>query len=128
MSTSATIAAPPASRAAGFSRADFEAFLQARRESAWLTARRQAAFDTYEQKLAEPLHPEEYKRVDLRAFQPARFAVGVAAPAPAQFETLLEKRAEFGGAVSHLDGHCIISRLDEKLASRGVLFGSLPEL
>jgi len=128
MSTSATIATPIVSRAAGFSRADFESFLKSRREPNWLVARRQAAFDTYEQKLSEPLSPEEYKRVDLRAFQPARFAVGAAAPAPAQFETLLEKRAEFGGAVSHLDGHCVVARLDEKLAGRGVLFGSLAEL
>src|SRR5262245_43733286 len=128
MSSSASIAEPAVVRAPGFSRADFEAFLKTRREPEWVITRRQSAFDTYEQKLAEPLNPEEYKRVDLRAFQPARFAVGAVAPAPAQFETLLEKRAEFGGAVSHLDGHCVVSRLDEKLASRGVLFGSLTEL
>jgi Fe-S cluster assembly protein SufD len=128
MSAIATSSAAPASRAAGFSRADFEVFLKSRHEPGWLTARRQAAFEIYEQKLAEPLSPEEYKRIDLRAFQPARFAVGAATPAPAQFETLLEKRAEFGGAVSHLDGHCVVARLDEKLAGRGVLFGSLTEL
>src|SRR5438477_152309 len=114
MSTLTSTAAPPAARAPGFSPADFEAFLNSRHEPGWVTARRRTAFEIYEQKLAEPLNPEEYKRIDLRAFQPARFAVGAAAPAPAQFETLLEKRAEFGGAVSHLDGHCVGARLDEK--------------
>ncbi|MGE5192785.1 MAG: Fe-S cluster assembly protein SufD [Deltaproteobacteria bacterium] len=93
-----------------------------------MSERRKTAFEIYEQKLAGPLNPEEYKRIDLRAFQPARFAVAAAAPAPAQFETLLEKRAEFGGAISHLDGHCVVARLEENLAGRGVLFGSLPEL
>lgn len=112
----------------GFGRSDLEVFLKSRNEPGWLADRRRAAFDVYEQKLAEPLNPEEYKRIDLRAFQPGRFTVSSAAPAPAQFETLLEKKAEFGGAVSHLDGHCVTARLDERLASHGVLFGSLSEL
>ncbi len=99
-----------------------KAFLKSRNDPDWVVERRREAFDVYEQKLAEPLSPEEYKRVDLRAFQPSRFAIGPAPSAPAQFETLLEKKAEFAGAVSHLDGHCVAARLDEKLASRGVLF------
>jgi Fe-S cluster assembly protein SufD len=115
-------------RAAGFSRADFDAFLKSRHEPDWVTARRRAAFDIYEQKLSEPLNPEEYKRIDLRPFQPGRFAVAPAPAAAAQFETLLAKKAEFAGAVSHLDGHCVAARLDTKLAGQGVLFGPLSEL
>src|SRR5579872_226763 len=122
---------PPAGEvhaAPGFSEAQFEAFLESRGEPAWISQRRRAAFEVYRQKLAEPLNPEEFKRVDLRAFQPARFAVSSAAAAPAQFETLLEKRADFAGAVSHIDGRSVVARLDDKLARQGVLFGSLCEL
>lgn len=115
-------------RTAGYGPVEFEAFLKSRNDPAWMVERRRAAFEVYEQKLAEPLNPEEYKRVDLRAFQPGRFAIGSAPSAPAQFETLLEKKAEFAGAVTHVDGHCVAGRLDEKLASQGVWFGSLAEL
>jgi len=127
MSTVVSPSTKPA-RAAGFNRADFESFLKSRHEPDWVTERRQRAFEVYEQKLGEPLNPEEYKRIDLRAFQPGRFNIAPAPSAPAQFETLLERKAEFAGTVSHLDGHCVAARLDVKLASQGVLFGSLSEL
>ena len=128
MSTVASLPSSQVSRSIGYGPAEFEAFLKSRNDPDWVVERRREAFEVYEQKLAEPLNPEEYKRVDLRAFQPSRFAIGSAPSGPAQFETLLEKKAEFAGAVSHLDGHCVAARLDEKLASRGVLFGSLSEL
>jgi Fe-S cluster assembly protein SufD len=124
-----TTASPvPGISATGFSRPAFEAFLASRNEPEWIAERRRAAYDIYEQKLSEPLNPEEYKRVDLRAFQPSRFAVGSASAAPAQFETVLEKKAAFAGAVSHIDGQPVVARLDESLARQGVLFGSLAEL
>jgi Fe-S cluster assembly protein SufD len=128
MSTVLSTTSPQTSRAAGFTRQQFEAFLNSLNEPSWFTERRREAFDIYEEKLAEPLNPEEYKRVDLRAFQPGRFAVSGGPAAPAQFDTLLEKKTEFAGAVSHIDGRCTAARLDENLASQGVLFGSLVEL
>ena len=126
---SSVLSSPPSriASAPGFTASQFESFLRTLNEPAWFTERRRAAFDVYEQKLKEPLNPEEYKRVDLRAFQPSRFSLSTAATAPAQFETLLEKKTDFGGAVSHIDGHCAGSRLDERLAARGVLFGSLAD-
>src|SRR5262249_41890873 len=128
MSTVLTSPASKPVRAAGYSRADFDSFLKSRHEPEWITNRREAALEVYEHKSAEPLSPEEYKRVDLRPFQPARFAIAPPPAAPATFETLLEKKAEFSGAVSHLDGHCLAARLDARLANQGVLFGSLSEL
>ena len=119
MSTVLSPTSPQTTRAPGFTRQQFDAFLNSLNEPSWLTQRRREAFGIYEEKLAEPLNPEEYKRVDLRAFQPGRFAVSDRAAAPAQFETLLEKKAEFAGAVSHFDGQCTAARLDEKLASQG---------
>src|SRR5580704_7495882 len=122
---SSVLTSPATRTASGFTASQFESFLRTVNEPAWFTARRRAAFEIYEQKLKEPLYPEEYKRVDLRAFQPSRFAVSSAATGPAQFETLLEKKTEFGGAVTHIDGHCVVANLDERLAAQGVLFGSL---
>jgi Fe-S cluster assembly protein SufD len=125
---SSVLSSPAVKTAPGFTASQFDSFLRTLDEPAWFTSRRRAAFDIYEQKLKEPLNPEEYKRVDLRAFQPGRFAVSSAAAGPAQFRTLLEHQAEFGGAVSHIDGHCVVNRLDERLAAQGVLFASLSEL
>jgi len=125
---STVLSSPAIKTATGFTAPQFESFLKTLDEPVWFTARRRAAFDVYLQKLQEPLNPEEYKRVDLRAFQPGKFAPSSAAAAPAQFATLLEKKTEFGGAVSHIDGHCVANQLNERLAAQGVLFGSLSEL
>ncbi|MFM7556719.1 MAG: SufD family Fe-S cluster assembly protein, partial [Verrucomicrobiota bacterium] len=97
-------------------------------EPAWLGEQREAAFASYEDLLNRPLDPEEWKRVDLRSFQPGKFRLVDASPLPAQFQSLMDTRAEFAGIVSHVDGHRVESRLDPALASRGVLFGSLHEL
>lgn len=112
----------------GFGAAAFDEFVSERDEPGWVADRRREAFRVYQQKLGESLNPEEWKRVDLRAFQPNKFAVGSPSVAPAQFATLLENRANFCGVVSHVDGACAAHKLDEKLASKGVLFGSLADL
>ena len=52
-------------RTVGFTPAQFDAFIATRNEPGWITDRRRAAFEIYEQKLAEPLNPEEYKRQTL---------------------------------------------------------------
>ena len=127
MSSTLSASVSPVRTSSGFGRAEFEAFLSVRNEPQWLVERRRTAFSIYEEKLAQPLNPEEFKRIDLRAFQPGRFGISSTAAA-ARLETLLENKAEFGGAVSHIDGHCVASRLDDKLARQGVLFGSLSEM
>jgi Fe-S cluster assembly protein SufD len=127
--TTATITPAPAARSApGYGIDVFESFLATRTEPAWVTRQRRSAYEAYAQKLSEPLNPEEFKRVDLRAFQPNRFSVS-GSPAPsAQFQTLLENRAEFCGVASHVDGRSAAAKLDADIASRGVLYGSLTEL
>lgn len=106
----------------------FESFLAQRREPAWVTDQRRQAFEIYRELLSTPLDPEEWKRVDIRAFRPERFSLPAAAKPSAAFATLLADRAEFGGVVSHVDGACTVSRLDEDLARQGVLFGNLSDL
>jgi len=126
-----TTAAPPPT--APFDSAGFEEFLAGRNEPGWLTARRRTAFESWQQLLAVPLDQEEWKRVELRAFRPEQFAIrpagtDAAGTDAATFTTLLSDRAEFAGAVTHVDGHCQAESLDPSLAEKGVLFGDLARL
>ncbi len=116
------------SLATGFDQAAFESFLNSRDEPGWVTELRRTAFATYQDKLQSPLDPEEWKRVELRAFRPDKFHVCSDSSPPASFETLMHDRAEFGGVVSHVDGACNQSTLSDELASQGVLFGDLTAL
>lgn len=112
----------------GFDQAAFDAFLETRDDPGWVVDRRRAAFGLYQEKLGTALDPEEWKRLDLRPLKPGQFSIRSAAAPAAKFDSLLENRATFGGAVVHVDGGCATSRLDEKLARQGVLYGNLSEL
>jgi len=109
-------------------RSQFDEFLATRDEPDWVTDLRNAAFEAYEQKLAEELDPEEFKRIDLRTFRPAQFAIRKQPPETVSFDTLMQERAEFAGHVSHIDGHCVAAHAKDELAAKGILFGSLAEL
>ncbi len=123
-------AIPPRTTASStaFDAQTFELFLATRREPAWVTDRRRRAFEVYHELLAAELNPEEWKRVDIRAFRPERFTIPAQAKSEAAFGTLLADRAEFAGVVSHVDGVCTVSKLDEEWAKQGVLFGNLSDL
>jgi len=115
-------------RPSGFSRTAFEAFLETRNEPGWIADLRRQAFDAYSERLETPLDPEEFKRVDLRAFRPDEFRINPQAAASAGFATLLADRAKFAGSVVHIDGAGARVVLDDKLARQGVLFGDLSTL
>ncbi len=65
-----------------FDRAAFEAFLETRDEPGWITDLRRKAFDLYSERLETPLDPEEFKRVDLRAFRPDDYRIVPSPPTP----------------------------------------------
>eukprot|EP00475_Leptophrys_vorax_P020951 TRINITY_DN28703_c0_g1_i5.p1 TRINITY_DN28703_c0_g1~~TRINITY_DN28703_c0_g1_i5.p1 ORF type:complete len:340 (-),score=11.81 TRINITY_DN28703_c0_g1_i5:36-1055(-) len=111
-----------------FDNAAFETFLASRTEPAWVTEARRNAFEAYRESLLSELDPEEWKRVDIRAFRPEKFAIPSASTSTQALETLLADRAEFAGVVSHLDGACTRATLAEKWAQKGVLFGNLSDL
>ncbi|MCA9024741.1 MAG: Fe-S cluster assembly protein SufD [Planctomycetaceae bacterium] len=116
----------------GFDQSTFDAFLAARNEPEWIQDQRREAFAHYQRQLAEPLDPEEYKRLDLRTFRPEQYHLGgqqagVSGQA-AGLSTLMRDRAEFAGSVVHQDGHCVQSSLAETLTAKGVLFGDLSTL
>jgi Fe-S cluster assembly protein SufD len=109
---------------AGFSPDVFEEFLQSRDEPDWVTARRRDAFEIFQEQLADELEPEEWKRIEMRAFRPDRFWLGTSTSA-GEFTTLMQDRAEFGGSVVHVDGGCQSFSLSDELKAKGVLFGDL---
>ena len=108
----------------------FESVLASRRVPTWMSDLRRHAFEIYRELLVTDLDPEEWKRIDTRAFRADKYAIPVpsSTSAVAAFETLLANRAEFAGFVSHIDGVSSPSSLDEDLVRQGVLFGSLGEL
>lgn len=113
-----------------FDRTAFEQFLASREEADWIKNFRRAAFEIFEEKFGEELDPEEWKRVNIRTFQPGKFSVHApqsGADRP-NLETLLQKSSEFAGAVEHVDGECRSSRLSDELKAKGVLFGNLADL
>ncbi|HWL10970.1 MAG TPA: Fe-S cluster assembly protein SufD [Planctomicrobium sp.] len=112
----------------GFQQAAFEAFLAARSEPDWIQDARRQAFQLYEARLKTELDPEEYRRIELRTFRPEKYQLSSAPTSTSSVSTLMQDRAEFAGAVTHVDGHCVSSTLNEELQARGVLFGSLSQL
>ncbi len=112
----------------GFQQAAFEAFLAARSEPDWVQDARRHAYQLYQNRLNTELDPEEYKRIELRTFRPEKYHISNAPVSLESVETLMRDRAEFAGAVTHVDGHCVSASLNEDLQAKGVLFGSLAKL
>ncbi|WP_417847750.1 Fe-S cluster assembly protein SufD [Thalassoglobus sp.] len=111
-----------------FDEAGFENFLSTRNEPDWLLQFRREAFALYQQKLEEPLEPEEYRRLDLRLFRPEKYHISDASAEETTFETLMQDRGEFGGSIVQVDGKCVASSLSDELKAKGVLFGNISEL
>jgi Fe-S cluster assembly protein SufD len=113
----------------GFSQDSFDAFLQSRREPAWLRDMRKSAWRDYLTTALPGLREEEWMRTDIRTFKldqfgfPAEPAAG--APVPS---SLLTHGVELGGQATTLDSHHVSSQLNDDLAAQGVLFGSLDAL
>lgn len=112
----------------GFDQAAFDHFLASRNEPDWLRQQRRLAFSRFQELKQTELDPEEYKRLELRVFRPEKFHIAEAATETPQLATLMQNRAEFAGTVTHVDGVCLASSLQEDLQAKGVLFGDLSEL
>lgn len=112
----------------GFDSETFEEFLASRSEPDWITEARRAAFAAYEQRLAEDLDPEEFKRLDLRAFNAGRFRPTATPSDASSVSTLLADKTEYGGTIVHADGHTTQTEVLERITEQGVLFGDLQTL
>lgn len=112
----------------GFDREVFDQFLASRVEPAWITQARQTAFNNYEALLEQDLDPEEFKRVDLRVFNAARFRPTTEKADASQISTLLANQTEYGGSIAHVNGRTTHSSCSEEILAKGVLFGDLQTL
>ena len=112
----------------GYSSEVFEDFLKSRSEPDWIMDARRTAYAKYEELLGEELDPEEFKRVDLRIFNAAKFRPSEAASNADSIQTLLANETEYGGQIAHVDGHSGTATLADSIAEQGVLFGDLQTL
>jgi Fe-S cluster assembly protein SufD len=111
-----------------FNEAAFEAFLARRDDPNWIVERRKQAFEIYRERHSAPLDPEEWKRIDLRAFRPEKYSLQTDRAEGRAIETLLADRAEFAGQVTHENGTCLSSQFQSQLADKGIVFGDLSSL
>jgi Fe-S cluster assembly protein SufD len=119
----------PSVAAAGFNEETFRSLLDSRSEPSWLRAKREAAWARFAELPWPSRNDEEWMRTDIRLFKPDRFRYiaerpeNVAPPTP-----LLTEGVDLGGRTTAIDSHVLQAELDPKLASQGVVFGSLDEL
>ena len=78
--------------------------------------------------LAAELDPEEFKRVDLRVFNAARFRPAARPVDASALSTLLAEKTEYGGQIVHVDGYTTQVDLLDQLSEQGVLFGGLQKI
>jgi Fe-S cluster assembly protein SufD len=127
----------------GFDQQSFEAFLHARSEPDWLLEQRRDAWQTFLEKDWPQRSDEEWIRTDIRLFKLNQFALPTGreseAPAEPQGRTasegsqarthaLLTEGVTLAGQTTAVDSRPALSRLNDKWAEKGVLFGSLDEL
>lgn len=124
-----TSAISPTATAAGFSQASLDAFLQSRQEPSWLRDLRLAAWQKFEELPLPGRQDEEWMRTDIRTLRVDRFGLAAEPAADATVPVgLLTEGVELAGQTTAFDSHALSERLDPKLASQGVLFGSLDRL
>jgi Fe-S cluster assembly protein SufD len=126
----------------GFDQSSFEAFLHARSEPSWLTDQRREAWQSFTNKDWPSRSDEEWIRTDIRLFKLNQFALPTdrtptrsaseghtqGQSASDGIQALLTESVSLAGSTTSLDSRPAVSRLNEKWAAKGVLFGSLDEL
>lgn len=113
----------------GFTPEAFEAFLARRDEPGWLVDFRRQAWRTFEQLQMPQRNEEEWRRTDIRLLRLNKYGPPVESPDRAALPpALLTEGVELAGRTTALNSVGVESRLDEKWAARGVLFGSLDQL
>ena len=108
-----------------FSQDAFEAFIAARDEPQWLTARRQEAWTRFQQLEMPSRSDEEWIRTDIRLFKLDKFGFPPEPESVSMPPALLAEGVDLGGQCVSTDNHSVASSLDDQWASQGVLFGSL---
>jgi Fe-S cluster assembly protein SufD len=112
-----------------FDAAGFDSFIASRDEPEWLLEMRREAWQHAEAMQWPERRSEEWIRTDIRAFQINKFAVPEATSPHSNSDIhQLREGVELGGSIETFDSYVIHESLDESLAAKGVLFGSLEQL
>jgi Fe-S cluster assembly protein SufD len=115
--------------ATGFNQEVFDAFLAARDEPDWLTDRRVAAWNTFQQLGMPSNRDEEWMRTDIRLFKFDRYSPFAEVDSSLALpKGLLAEGVQLAGRVSALDSRSLQGEITEAWAKMGVLFGSLDAL
>lgn len=116
-----------------FDASGFQALLDAQSEPDWLTALRREAFEHAEAMQWPDRRHEEWIRTDIRVFQLEKYSLPDLDDASAvQIDGdaihQLVAGVELGGRIETVNGRITRHHLDDDLAAKGVVFGSLAEL
>ena len=115
-----------------FDTAGFDAFIESRSEPDWLIQTRREAWGHAEAMQWPERREEEWIRTDIRTFQINKFG----APCPGEPDATssasefhqLREGVEVAGLIETMDSQIVSESLDESLAAKGVVFGSLERL
>ena len=103
--------------------------LASRTEPAWVTQQRRTAWAMFEEKPWPSRSDEEWIRTDIRLLKLDQFALPLQANTITHtLPSLLAEGVELAGYSQTLDSQRVASKLDEKWAKKGVLFGTLDEV
>ncbi|GAA5508923.1 Fe-S cluster assembly protein SufD [Novipirellula caenicola] len=111
-----------------FDQAGFDSFLAAQSEPDWLTQLRRDAWQHFEKMGWPDRRHEEWIRTDIRAFQLGKFGIPATESRDAPTKAQLRKGVELGGSIETVDSYVVGETLDEELAAKGVVFGSLSRM
>lgn len=114
-----------------FNAAGFDAFLASHNSPDWLTQLRREAFSHAEQMDWPARRHEEWIRTDIRMFKLEKFAPALEDVSPdlyvGEFHQLIGG-VELGGRIETVNSRVVACELDDELAAKGVVFGTLDEL
>ncbi len=111
-----------------FDAAGFDAFLASRSEPDWLTTLRREAWQHADAMSWPQRRQEEWMRTDIRPFQIHRYGLPKTDPPPLESKDQLREGVQLGGAIHTVDSAVVSESLDDELAAKGVVFGSLERL
>ncbi len=110
-----------------FTKEGFEAFLGSITEPQWLTENRQAAWNNFEAAAWPQRSEEDWMRSDLRGFKLDRYSLA-SATEQSEVPEWLAEGVDPAGVLKSFDGNVTEEFLDESVAAKGVIFGSLSRI
>ncbi|MCA9264215.1 MAG: Fe-S cluster assembly protein SufD [Planctomycetales bacterium] len=113
-----------------FTSASLARFIESRQEPAWVTERRQAAWDAFESLGWPQRNEEEWIRTDIRLFKLDAFQPPVSTPSldEVSFSGTLAQGVALAGNTVARDGISVAATLTSRWTEQGVVFGSLDHL